>query len=297
MKGRSRTSLARSSSLFPTSGSGRSSYSAGETTPELSSSLASMFCFSVDMAPGDCRRRTKGAAREGTSGIYTAPASTSSRICRDQLAAGTPWGRLEGTKCVGRVAAWLVEACVRAWLDGEPKRGANCQPDSPLVGAVRCCDCVLTLLSRRSLQNRAQKEVQQASSGDHEKPWQREGCCGQVYGTIASVSLESLTPLPAKAATIPTHDAACNAVAVSGQAHPSGRSDVPEQTSWRRAGSWALCFGPSVNATQDLGKTPAGRRDEAAVRSWRVHASGPKHICRKATREARHETKRNETKG
>lgn len=60
----------------------------------------------------------------------------------------------------------------------------------------------------------------------------------------------------------------------SGQALPSGRSDVPEQTGWRRIRCWALSCRFSKNATQALGNSAFRHvRINAAGCAYCIHAS------------------------
>jgi hypothetical protein len=166
-EGRGRTRAARSASVLPTSGSGRSSYSAGELMPEPSTSLVKACCFSSEattcfwsdmVAKGettDSGQQSKG----GSWGIYTRALRLAQQAwtpwvsCRDHLAAtGTPWGRLAGTGCVAKLSCLALSECVRAWLISPAQKGDRLSvrhaPQQALLDAVvQRCDCFLTDLS------------------------------------------------------------------------------------------------------------------------------------------------------
>ncbi|KAF1949029.1 hypothetical protein CC80DRAFT_281821 [Byssothecium circinans] len=255
-EGRSRTRRARSSSVLPTSGSARSSYSAGDLVPVLSSELASASCFSATarslfssaivrkkiLKATLLRGATKRPREAAGGGIYRLGeqpprAFAQTFVRKRQSDTCIPCQRFTGISFivhrdpVGMVGRIMVRPSVASIA--HPKRTgrtAQTRPSVALLNAVQRCECILTLLNSSPL---ALSKVTDTTS----EPLQ-----------IASDALYESSSTPFVSTC--DHDLEHRAKAFL-QA-----SQVLEQTGRRPKNGWALSLRPQKKATQALGRAP-----------------------------------------
>lgn len=254
-EGSGRTRRARSSSLLPTSGSGRSSWnSAGEGEVEPLSSETTC-CFSLTTAGWAAMVRGAGKGRatadavvptEGGRGGYyyshwphrrcwraaTSKATSNNTGFGPGLLSGcTPWGRLEGTSVWWQSAAWLAAALVAALARPQGEHIAQAgTPATTREGAVqRCCWPPSRLPDPVRRPRRAFHAV-------HSPPARLSALCRRrnTRNTPNTCTIHPVHHIhhihhPPARRSRPLRYAR-----PPGQAHPSGRSVVPEQTACRR---------------------------------------------------------------
>lgn len=199
------------------------------------------------------------------------------------LSGSTPWGRLDGT------SFWLLGSLAVWWLLWRRKAGrglgqlhpcggasSNQQPATSnqgrrrgtlLLEAVAPARCCTNSLSRKTTSGTRQHSRRLSARGVQQPA--TTPSCPHAPVHAAHKLVRSL-PLSLRYARRP------------GQAHPLGRSDVPDAAGWRRVRSWALSRRCSRTPPKPLAQRPLaikGIRTAAALapREQRSFAQPPTH--------------------